>query len=61
MTMTKSARMQDHLAELTDTRRREVTYPLINIVVIAGRGTTILLEADRLSLGGHTASGCHTW
>ncbi len=35
MTMTKSARMQDHFAELTDPRRREVTYPLINIVVIA--------------------------
>ena len=30
-----SARMQDHFAELTDPRRRKVTYPLINIVVIA--------------------------
>jgi predicted transposase YbfD/YdcC len=27
--------MQDHFAELTDPRRREVTYPLINVVVIA--------------------------
>ena len=35
MSKTKSARIQDHFAELTDPRRREVTYPLINIVVIA--------------------------
>ncbi len=35
MTKTKSARLQDHFTELTDPRRREVTYPLINIVVIA--------------------------
>ena len=35
MTKTKSARLQNHFAELTDPRRREVTYPLINIVVIA--------------------------
>ena len=26
--------MQDHFSELTDPRRREVTYPLINVVVI---------------------------
>jgi predicted transposase YbfD/YdcC len=31
----KSARVQDHFADLTDPRRREVTYPLINVVVIA--------------------------
>ena len=31
----KSARIQDHFAELTDPRRREVVYPLINVVVIA--------------------------
>jgi predicted transposase YbfD/YdcC len=31
----KSARLQDHFAELTDPRRHEVTYPLINVVVIA--------------------------
>jgi predicted transposase YbfD/YdcC len=31
----KSARLQDHFAELTDPRRREATYPLINVVVIA--------------------------
>ena len=31
----KSARIQDHFAELTDPRRREVIYPLINVVVIA--------------------------
>ncbi len=35
MAQTQSARIQDHFAELTDPRRREVTYPLINIVVIA--------------------------
>jgi DDE_Tnp_1-associated len=35
MSRTKSARIQDHFAELTDPRRREVTYPLINVVVIA--------------------------
>ena len=35
MSQTKSARIQDHFAELTDPRCREVTYPLINIVVIA--------------------------
>ena len=33
-TMT-STRMQDHFADLTDPRRREVKYPLINVVVIA--------------------------
>ncbi len=31
----KSARLHDHFADLTDPRRREPTYPLINIVVIA--------------------------
>lgn len=30
-----SVRIQNHFAELTDPRRREMTYPLINIVVIA--------------------------
>lgn len=30
-----SARIQDHFEELTDPRRRKVTYPLINIVTIA--------------------------
>ena len=35
MSQTKSARIQDHFADLTDPRRREVTYPPINIVVIA--------------------------
>jgi len=30
-----SARIEDHFTELTDPRRREVTYPLINIVTIA--------------------------
>ena len=31
----KSARIQDHFDDLTDPRTSEVTYPLINIVVIA--------------------------
>ena len=31
----KSAKIQHHFAKLTDPRRRKVTYPLINIVVIA--------------------------
>jgi predicted transposase YbfD/YdcC len=35
VSITKSARLQDHFAELTDPRRREVIYPLINVVVIA--------------------------
>jgi predicted transposase YbfD/YdcC len=35
MSQTKSAAIQDHFSELTDPRVREVTYPLVNIVVIA--------------------------
>ena len=35
MLCTRSARIQDYFADLTDPRRREVTYPLINVVVIA--------------------------
>jgi predicted transposase YbfD/YdcC len=35
MSKLKSARIQDHFAQLTDPRRRKVTYPLINVVVIA--------------------------
>jgi hypothetical protein len=31
----RSARFQDHFADLTDPRRRKVIYPLINIVAIA--------------------------
>src|SRR3954452_21347448 len=31
----RSARLQDHFADLTDPRRRKVVYPLINIVTIA--------------------------
>src|SRR5271170_118404 len=31
----RSARFQDHFADLTDPRRRKVVYPLINIVTIA--------------------------
>jgi len=31
----KSARLHDHFADLTDPRKREVTYPLVNIVAIA--------------------------
>jgi len=35
MPTTTSARIQDHFNNLTDPRRRKVTYPLINIVTIA--------------------------
>jgi len=35
MSKTQSIRIQDHFAELTDPRERKVTYPLINVVVIA--------------------------
>ena len=35
MSQKKSAKIQHHFATLTDPRRRKVTYPLINIVVIA--------------------------
>src|SRR5580693_1020754 len=35
MPQIKSARLQDHFVDLTDPRRREVVYPLINVVVIA--------------------------
>ena len=35
MSKMKSVRIADHFAELTDPRRREVIYPLINVVVIA--------------------------
>ncbi len=35
MSKPKSARIADHFAELTDPRRREVVYPLVNVVVIA--------------------------
>ena len=35
MSSIKSARIEEHFAELTDPRRRKVTYPLINIVTIA--------------------------
>lgn len=35
MSKSKSVRIADHFAELTDPRRREVVYPLINVVVIA--------------------------
>ncbi|MBN9354822.1 MAG: ISAs1 family transposase [Herbaspirillum huttiense] len=35
MSSPRSARIQHHFADLTDPRRRKVTYPLINIVTIA--------------------------
>jgi predicted transposase YbfD/YdcC len=35
MPQIKSARIQDYFVDLTDPRRREVVYPLINVVVIA--------------------------
>lgn len=39
-----TARIEDHFAELTDPRRREGTYPLVNIVVMALCG--VLSGAD---------------
>ena len=35
MSQRKAVRLQEHFADLTDPRRREVKYPLINVVVIA--------------------------
>ena len=35
MSSITSARIKDHFVDLTDPRRREVTYPLINVVTIA--------------------------
>lgn len=35
MSAKKSVRIQDHFADLTDPRRREVMYPLINVITIA--------------------------
>jgi predicted transposase YbfD/YdcC len=35
MSSIKSARIEDHFVSLTDPRRREVIYPLINVVTIA--------------------------
>jgi predicted transposase YbfD/YdcC len=35
MSKPKSVRIADHFTELTDPRRREVIYPLVNVVVIA--------------------------
>lgn len=35
MAEVKSARVQDHFVDLTDPRRREPVFPLINVVVIA--------------------------
>jgi predicted transposase YbfD/YdcC len=35
MSPMRSARIQDHFVDLTDPRRRDVIYPLINVVVIA--------------------------
>jgi len=39
----KSARIQDHFVDLTDPRRREVVYPLINVVVIAVAQSSVVL------------------
>lgn len=35
MSQSSSVRIQDHFASLTDPRRREVMYPLLNVVVMA--------------------------
>jgi predicted transposase YbfD/YdcC len=44
MSEKKSAKIQEHFATLTDPRRRKVTYPLINIVVIAV--CAVICDAD---------------
>lgn len=44
MSQSESVRIVDHFVELTDPRRREVTYPLINVVVIAVCG--VICGAD---------------
>jgi CRISPR-associated protein Cas1 len=41
----KSANVQDHFANLTDPRRRDVIYPLLNVVVIAV--CAVLTDAGR--------------
>ena len=41
---TKPVRIQDHFADVTDPRRRKVTYPLINVLVIAVCG--VICGAD---------------
>jgi hypothetical protein len=40
MSQSQSARLQDHFADLTNPRRRELKYLLINVVCIAPAGTT---------------------
>lgn len=44
MSRSASVRMEEHFTELTDPRRREVTYPLLNVVVIAVCG--VICGAD---------------
>lgn len=35
MSPTRRVRIQDHFSEITDPRRRKITYPLINVITIA--------------------------
>jgi len=54
-----TARIEDHFAELTDPRRREVTYPLVNIVVMALCG--VLSGADDFVAIAHGAETKKDW
>lgn len=54
-----TARIEDHFAELTDPRRREVTYPLVNIVVMALCG--VLSGADDFVAIAHWAETKKDW
>lgn len=54
-----TARIEDHFAELTDPRRREGTYPLVNIVVMALCG--VLSGADDFVAIAHWAETKKDW
>ena len=59
MAKVKSARIQDHFVELTDPRRREVVYPLVNIVVMAL--CAVLSGADDFVSIAHWANTKKAW
>jgi predicted transposase YbfD/YdcC len=59
MSQKKSAKIQHHFATLTDPRRRKVTYPLINIVVIAV--CAVICGADDFVSIAHYGSKKRKW
>ncbi|MGH8338395.1 MAG: ISAs1 family transposase [Gammaproteobacteria bacterium] len=59
MSALKSARLQDHFVALTDPRRRKVTYPLLNLVVIAV--CAVLAGADDFVAIAKFARGKRDW